>query len=285
MSVNNFIANLWSGAVLINLYKAQVFAQTGVVNREYEGVIRRGGDSVRITAIGPVTMKTYVRNADMAAPDALTDAAATLVINQSKYFNFAIDDLDAAQANANLMEGAAREAAYAASNDEDGYVAGLYTDAANLIATSGAPKTDLATAGKPFEYLANLKQLLDENNVPQDGRWCVIPPWYEKLLLLDSKFNNSLAVDITQAAIRNGNVGRMVMGFNLLRSNNVKVPSGTTYAIMAGYSGAITFAEQLVEVEGYRPQYRVADALKGVILYDAKVIRPNALAVLYAQKA
>jgi P22 coat protein - gene protein 5 len=284
-SVNNFIPNLWSGSVLVNLYKAQVFTQTGVVNRQYEGQIRRMGDSVKITAIGPVTMKSYSRNTDMAAPDQLTDAASTLTIGQAKYFNFAIDDLDQAQSDPELMSGATREAAYAMSNDEDGYVAGLYTDFANLIGTSGSPKADLATAGKPYEYLATLKQLLDEANVPQDNRWCVIPPWYEKLLLLDSKFNASPATDITTGTIRNGTVGRTVMGFTLLRSNNVKNYASTNYAIMAGYDGTITFAEQVVEVEGYRPQYRTADALKGVILYDAKVIRPNAGAVLFATKA
>jgi hypothetical protein len=287
MAVNNFIPSLWAGSVLANLYKAQVFAQPGVCNRDYEGPIQRMGDSVKITAIGPVTAKTYTRNTDIAAPDALSDASSTLVINQAEYFNFAIDDLDARQASADLMAAATREAAYALSNDQDAYIAALYTDAAsaNLIATSGSPKTDLATAGKPFEYLATLKMLLDVANVPQAGRWVIIPPWYEKLLLLDSKFNASPVTDIAQGAVRNGDVGRQVLGFSVLRSNNVCNYAATNYAIMAGYPGAITVADALTEVEGYRPQLRFADALKGVLLYGAKVIRPSGLAVLFATAA
>jgi hypothetical protein len=285
MSVLNFIPNMWAGGILANLNKAQVFAQPGVVNRDYEGAIRNAGDSVKITAIGPVALRSYVRNTDMTGPDALTDALATLTVDQPYYFNFAIDDVDQRQASANLMAGAVVEAAYAISNSEDVYVAGLYAQAGTAIASSGSPKTDLGTAGKPWEYLATLKQNLDEQNVPQDGRWVVIPPWYLKLLMLDSKFNASPATDITGNTIRNGDVGRRVLGFNVLMSNNVQIPTGTVYAIMAGWTGAITFAEQILELKAYSPEKRMADALKGVVVYGAKVVRPNALTVGYLQKA
>jgi len=285
MAVTNFISKLWAGAILANLNKAQVFAQPGVCNRNYEGEIKEAGDSVKITGIGPVTIRDYTRNSDMSGPDELTDAATTLIVDQSKYFNFAVDDLDQAQIKPNLMEAASKEAAYGLSNAQDVFVAGLYAQAGSLIATAAAPKTDLATAGKPWEYLVTLKKLLDQNDVPMDTRWVVIPPWYEALLLLDSRFTASPATDITTGAIRNGDVGRRVLGFNLLRSNNVKITSGTTYAIMAGYEGAITFAEQVVKVRAYSPEKRMADALKGVNLYGAKVIRPNGLAVLHATAA
>jgi hypothetical protein len=286
MSVNNFLPNLWSGAVLANLNKAQVFAQPGICNRDYEGPIRQMGDSVKITAIGPVTARSYSRNADLAAVDALTDAGMTLIIDQANYINFAIDDVDAAQSSAPLMAAATREGAYALSNAQDVVVSGLYTQAnSTSVASSGSPKTDLATAGQAFAYLANLKQILDENNVPPDGRWCIIPPWYEAKLLLDTKFNNSLLVDLTNSAIRNGTVGRQVMGFTLLRSNNVTNYASTNYAVMAGHPCAITLAEQVVEAVAYRPEKRFADALKAILVYGVKVVRPNALAVAYVQKA
>lgn len=286
MTIANFIPNLWSGSVLANMNKAQVFAQPGVVNRDYEGIIRQMGDSVKITAIGPVTARAYSRNTDLAAVDALTDAAMTLIVDQSNYFNFAIDDIDQRQSSAPLMGAATREAAYALSNAQDILIGGLYTDAgATAVGSSGSPKTDLATSGKPFEYLTELKQSLDEQNVPSDGRWCVIPPWFEQLMLLDSKFNNSFLTAVTDDVIMNGSVGLKVAGFSLLRSNNVKNYASTNYAIMAGHSSAITLAEQLVEVVGYRPEKRFADALKGILVYGTKVVRPNALAVLFAQKA
>jgi coat protein Gp5 len=287
MSVNNFIANVWAGTVLANLNKAQVFAQPGVVNNDYEGEISQFGDSVKITAIGPVTARAYTRNADMSGPDQPTDAGSVLVIDQANYINVAVDDVDAAQIRPNLMDAVGIEAAYALSNQQDIYIASLWNQigTANQIGSSGSPKTDLATLGQAFAYLANLKQILDENNVPQDGRWCIIPPWYEAKLLLDTKFNNSLLVDMTRGVLLNGSVGRQVMGFMLLRSNNVQIPSATTYAVMAGWSGAITLAQQLLDVKAYSPEKRMADAIKMLLVYGAKLVRPNAVAVAFVQKA
>jgi hypothetical protein len=287
VSVSNFIPTLWAGEILSNLNKAQVFAQPGVCNRDYEGEIRQFGDSVKIGAIGPVSVAPYVRNTDMSAPDALNDASTTLIIDQAQAFNIQVDDLDMVQSNVDLVQAGAREASYALSNAQDADIAGLYTDAdsANLIGSSGSPVTDLATAGKPYEYVATLKQLLDEANVPGDGRWLIAPPWFYRLLVLDSKFNASPATDITSDVIRNGDVGRRVMGFTMLMSNNVKNYASTNYAIMAGYPGAITLAEQIVKVEGLRMTSRFADQLRGLLVYGRKVVRPGGLAVLFAQKA
>ena len=49
---------------------------------------------------------------------------------------------------------------------------------------------------------------------------------------------------------------------------------------MAGYDQTISYAEQIVEVQAYRPELRFADAVKGLHVYGAKVVRPDALAVL-----
>jgi hypothetical protein len=287
MAILDFIPSIWTGGLLANLHKNQVFAQPGVVNRDYEGEIANKGDSVRITAIGKVTVSNYVRNADMSAPEALTDAQMVLVVDQAKSFNFAVDDVDAAQAAGNVMPTALNEAAYALSDVQDILISGLYTQVAiaNQVATSGSPKTDLGTAGQPYVWLTKLKLALDVANVPQEGRWVVIPPWYEALLLLDDRFAKSFVSEVATGVIRNGNVGRTVLGFNVLRSNNVVNYGSTNYAIMAGYGGAITMAEQIVKVEAYRPPLRFADAVKGLLIYGAKVVRPNGIAVLYAQAA
>lgn len=287
MTNANFIPSVWSGEILANLNKAQVFAQPGVCNRNYEGEIRQAGDTVKIGAIGPITVGTYTKGTDMSAAEQLKDASTSMVIDQQKYFNFSVDDIDRVQANVDLMGPANREAAYALSNTEDSDIAGLYTDAAsaNLIGSSGSPKTDLATAGKAYEYLVNAKQVLDEANVPDTGRWIVIPPWYEAKLLLDDRFTKSQAVDIATSAIRNGTVGRVVMGFTVLKSNNVKNYASTNYAVMFGYDGAITLAEQIVQVEAYRLMLQFGDAVKGLLVYGRKVVRPNGLGVIFAQKA
>jgi len=87
--------------------------------------------------------------------------------------------------------------------------------------------------------------------------------------------------------VTNGMIGTAA-GFTVLASNNVatSVFSGTTYYnIIAGTSQAISFAEQLKSVEAFRPEESFADAVKGLHLYGAKVVRPEALVHIEAKKA
>jgi len=286
VSIDTFIPSVWSGALLVNLHKEHVYAQPGVVNSDYDGEIANVGDTVKIHAIGAVTVSDYTKNTDISAPETLTDAELTLAIDQAKYFNFQIDDIDKRQQTPKLMTGAMAEAAYAISDASDQFVAALYTDAAsaNLIGSTGSPKTDLGTAGQPYVYLTNLKTALDVANVPKAGRFVVVPPWYEALLLQDQRFV-SFGTAPNVENLRNGQIGRAA-GFDVLVSNNVPSADATTkFRIIAGHPIAWSFADQISEVVAYRPERRFADALKGLHVYGAKVVRPSALAVLTANAA
>ena len=279
MSLNNFSPKVWSARLLFNLNRVQVYTQQGVINRDYEGEISQAGDSVKINSIGRVTVGQYTKNTNIGDPETLDDAGQMLKITQSDFFNFAIDDVDKVQANVKLMDAAMQEAGWGLRDSADSFVASLYTDiaAANYIGSDGAPVTpDKTTA---YEKLVDLKTLLDGNNVPTDGRWCIIPPWYEGLLLKDDRFVH--ATQLGDTVLRNGQVGRAA-GFDLLSSNNVPNIGGIKYKVIAGHPVAWSYADQITEVEGYRPQQRFGDAMKGLHLYGAKVTRPNALAVLVA---
>jgi N4-gp56 family major capsid protein len=280
MAIDNFSPEIWAARLLANLHKRLVFA--ALANRDYEGEIQTAGDTVRINAIGPVTITNYVKNQDHASPETLDDAQTALQITESKMFNFQIDDVDKAQANVNVMDGAMRESGYALADVADQFVAGKFLDAAlaNLIGTTAAPKTDLGTAGKAYQYLVQLGAKLSEQNVPTEGRFAVIPPWFHSQLLLDPNFM-SFGTEKNLDVLQNGKVGRAA-GFDLYESNNVPNTAGTLYRIIAGSRMAITYADQIRKVEAYRPERRFADAMKGLHLYGAKVIRPVALAVLTA---
>lgn len=279
-SVDGFIPTIWSAKLLAALRKSQVFTQPNIVNRDYEGEIQQAGDAVRIGQIGDVTIRTYSKNATLTAPEALSDAQATLLIDQGKYFNFAVDDVDRAQIKPNLMDEAMSRAAYNLKDQEDQNVAGLYAQASSALATSGAPKTDLGTAGQAYTWLVRLNRLLSDKNVPTDGRWAVIPPWYYEQLLLDKRFVESS--EASHAVALNGQVGSVV-GMTILQSNNVS-NDATTWRVLAGHPMAMSFAEQINKVEAFRPPDRFADAVKGLLLYGSKVVRPDALAVLYANQ-
>lgn len=286
MALDNFIGEIWSARLLLRLEKAFRYAQVGVANRDYEGEIQEKGDTVRITSIGPITVFDYVKNTDMAAPETLTDAQTTLAITKAKAFNFQIDDIDKAQGNPRVMDAAMRESAFGLRDGVDQFIASQYTDisAANFIATDGAPKTDLGTAGKAYEYLVDLGVLLDQTDTPEEDRWVIVPPWYYGWLLKDDRFVKA-GTQRTDEVLRNGIVGEAA-GFTVLKSNNVPATSPTVSSkIIAGSDIAITFAMQITEIIAYRPERRFADAVKGLLLYGAKVTRPDNLAVLFANRA
>lgn len=279
MAITNFIPEVWSAQLLTSLKKSLVFAGPTVVNRNYEGEIANAGDTVRITSISRPTVADYTKSSTTITPENLTDAARTLVIDQAKYFAFEVDDIDLRQsANGGaLMSEAADEAAYALADTADQYVAGLYTgvDAGNAIGTTAITSAALAVTG-----LINLKVKLDNANVPTQGRYVIVPPWYHGLLLGSDLF---VRVDAsgTSEALRNGMVGR-AFGFDVLVSNNCVIATGDDYIVQAGYPGAYTFAEQIAKVEAYRPESAFSDALKGLHLYGAKLVRPTGIATLTA---
>lgn len=279
MAITNFIPTIWANTLLSSLKKTLVYAGPQTVNRNYEGEISERGDSVRIVSISRPTIGDYVKNVTTITPENLTDAERTLTIDQAKYFAFEVDDIDKRQAqNAGaLMTEAAQEAAYGIADVIDQYVAGLYTgaDAANQIST-----VSVTTAALAQTMLVNLKVKLDNANVPLQGRYVIVPPWFHGLLLGSTAFI-SVADSGTSEGLRNGIVGR-AFGFDIFLSNNVIITTGDDYRITAGYPGAITFATQINKVEAYRPESAFSDALKGLSLYGAKLVRPSGIATAIA---
>lgn len=280
MSIN-FIPTVWSARLLANLEKALVYSQPGVVNKDYEGEIKGSGISVKIASLGDVSVNDYTRNTDLGNPEELTDAEQTMVIDQAKYFNFQIDDVDRAQARIDYLDEAMRRAAYKLRDGQDAYVATIMdaaVPAANKIGSVTTPK--IPTKADAYEYLVDLSVKLDEANCPQEGRWVVVPAWFQGLLLKDDRFVKSGTAS-GDATLRNGQVGEAA-GFTVFKSNNVPNTTGTKYKILAGHAMATTVAEQIVSIEKYRMEKRFADAVKGLHVYGAKVTRPGLLACLIA---
>jgi hypothetical protein len=116
-----------------------------------------------------------------------------------------------------------------------------------------------------------------------DNRFVVVPAWFHGLLLKDDRFVGAGSIR-TDAALANGQVGEAA-GFRILKSNNVPNTTGAKYKIIAGHAIATAYVEQIVDLESYKPEKRFGDAVKGLHVYGAKVVRPTALAMLIADKA
>ncbi|MET3212155.1 UNVERIFIED_CONTAM: hypothetical protein ABIC26_005171 [Paenibacillus sp. PvR008] len=276
MTVQNFISTIWSARLNESLKKNLVYGN--VVNTDYEGEIQGQGSTVKINSIGAVTIGNYDKVAGIGNPQELDATQKTLVIDQAKYFNFQVDDVDAAQANVNLLDGGIVEASYGLANVVDQYLARFYTEvkAENTIGNDTAPI--VPTKDTTYDLLIDLGVLLDENNVPESERFVVVPAWYYGLLLKDARFTKDSNI------IRTGYVGD-IDGMTVYKSNNVPNTAGAKHKIIAGHKSAISFAGQVDSVEAFRPEKQFSDAVKGLQVFGAKCIKPEALAVLTANKS
>ena len=298
MTITNFNPTIWTKGFLVNLNKVHVHAN--VINRDYEGEIKQAGDTVKISSIGRVTVNDYTRNSGLggtaasptitaiARPEILQGSSLFLVVDQQKYFNFAIDDVDHFQQQPKLMNKAMAEAAYAMANTVDQFVnttlqtgvAGTSDDTGNRLSARtlgvGAGEDDA------YEALVDLGVKLKESDVVGDY-WAIVPPWFVGLLQKDVRFTN-YGTGPNRETLENGSIGRAA-GFNIMESNNLSgatsgtlAVSGGVYTVLAGVKEAATYAEQIDSIEAFRPQDGFNDAVKGLHIYGSKVTRPFALA-------
>jgi P22 coat protein - gene protein 5 len=318
MTLNSFIPQLWSDTILAQLRKQLVAAS--LCNTDYQGAISQMGDTVRINAIGDITISTYTKDTAISVPQVLTDAQTMLTIDQARYYNFAIDDVDKAQTQPKVMGEAMSWAAYRMADTIDQFVLAHYTDAGALIGTSGAPITitaptqaNVANGTTVYDELLALGQVMTQNLCPKVGRWAIVPPWVTTYLTMDLRVTGFNTVN-AQTRIQNGTPDdRLVGGSDIPKSNGVPFNStaegylghfagfdcyesvnsphlggtsgatGSQDACLAGHPMGLTFALGLSETEAYRHPNYFNDAVKGLCLYGVRTVRPNCLGVAFLQ--
>ena len=284
MSIKNFIPTIWSTKILQHMRGNLVYA--GLVNRDYEGEITRRGSSVEVSMPGEVTIKdmpsrTYgatkaIREID--APEGMEVQKVTLLIDQEKYFNFGVDDVDKVQMNLDLMNSYTESASYGFQSTIEKHVAEIMAKEAKLVLGSDEHPVAL-TSENIYKELIKMKVGLDKANVPPVGRFVVLPPEAEGLLLEDNKFVY-VGTSSSEDSLKNGKVFR-ACGFDIAISNNVPV-NDNKYKIIATYKGSTTFAQQLLETKAYSPEKGFGDALKGLVVFGAKVVRPGKIVCMTA---
>lgn len=281
MSVDTFKPEVWSAVLLASLKKKLVYG--GLANTDYEGEISEYGDTVTINSISRPTISTYTPNVSTITPEALTTAQRKLLIDQAKSFAFMIDDVDARQARGALLPAALMEAGYALADVIDQFIAGLYTGVQSANALGIIPVTTATVTDAYDKVLIPLKVALDVANVPNEGRWCVVPPWFHGRLLGDTRFIRANETGADVGAMITGQVGRAA-GMDIYVSNNTPFPGGDDNIVISGTNNAISFAQQISKTEAYRPQSAFEDAIKGLALYGAKLVRPDGIATCQASQ-
>ena len=261
MALTHFISTVWSETMSSQMDKKYIAVAN--CNRDFEGDIKNRGDRVKICGVGDINVFDYTKNADFDnAAQELTSSLKTLVIDQAKAFNFQIDDIDRAQSNPKLMDAAVKNAAAALANTADQYIFSLCSKAGSNIAAN-------ASVDNIIDLIIDARTKLLENNVCDPGDIVVeVSPAVGALIL-----KNKINISNSDTALETGCIG-YVAGCKVFVSNNVVV-ADNVHKCIARSKRAIAFAEQLSEVDAYRPERRFADAVKGLHLYGAQVIYPS----------
>jgi len=265
MAITNFIPQVWSARLQENLKHALVFGN--LCNHNYEGEISQWGDTVHINTLNDITVKPYTPGVDIADPEQLSGSDVTLTIDHGSYYNFFINDVDATQARADLMDEAMKNAAYRLAVDAEKYILNVIKEGAGTKLTMPLPVED-PTALYPI--LLQIKTNMDANGVPRFGRKLVVGPTVEALLLLDNRFVTGSSDANTR--MEEGVVARAA-GFDIYVSHDLELE------IIAMVPEAVTFANQITKVDAYRPEKGFCDGVKGLCLSGAKVVIPDAVQV------
>lgn len=279
MAVTNFIPDLWSAKLLVALRKAHVSG--ALVNRDYEGEIKRQGDSVKITSINDVTIGTYTAHSDITVED-IDDATRSLLIDQAKYFAVELDDIERAQhvkGGGSPLAQAVDNAAYQLADTADAFLLDLINDAAEATGNDLGTVAIHTTAKNLYDAFVDLGVKLDEANVPEQGRFLVVSPaLHGRVRKLDEWVGVG---DMSSEVARTRGLIGEIAGLPVYKSNNLPAvtdAAATGGLALAGYRGATTFAEQIVSVEAARMEKRFADMVKGLHVYGGKVVRPTGVA-------
>lgn len=271
MSYNNFIPTVWAKNIERDLERKLVFAED--CNRKYEGTVKKMGDTIRILGVGKPTITTTV-DKDITLPDAETveDTSVSLAIRHIAYFNYMVGDIDAAQAAGNIMAALNEESAQGTANEMDKFIANMALEEEAVLHAKAAESVTVENA---LNLLDKAAEMLYVNDVPADSEIvATVPPWYYmiyKRAYMQRDTNNS-------AMMKNGRAGQYG-NITIKMSNNV-AKSGNDSRIMVRTKKAIAFANPMTHVEPYRPEKKFADAVKGFVLFDGKIVRPKELIVL-----
>lgn len=268
MSVQNFVPQMWSATMLREREKTFVGIQN--CNRDYEGEIKGKGDRVKISGLGAVNINDYTKNnfSTGLTLQTLDDISTMLIIDQSKYYNFAVDDVDAAQANQSMMTEGMRLAGLGLNDVADQFIFAKYGDAANSV-------TATITSANIISSIAAGMQKLYENNVPAGERFIleVSPQVATKMLLA------KIIRDYDSSTLSNGKIGSF-LNCDIHMSNNVSQATTLSRCLMRT-KRAISYAEQMLKTQAYTLTTEgFGDAVKGLMVYGAKVIQPKEMVTL-----
>jgi len=290
-----FLPKVYSKQVL-NFFRKSSVAEA-ITNTDYAGEIAAYGDSVRIIKEPEITVYQYERGADVTKT-ALTDQEVTLVIDTANAFKFIVDDIETNMSHVNFRDVATSSAAYALRDAFDaGVIATMFagvsasspnhilgSDSATDLAAGtfdGTGNLDIGFAASehdPIDVLSRMARLLDEQNVPEEGRWFLASPEFYEILVQSSSKLLSVDYNAGQGSIRNGLVSSgKLRGFDMYKTNNIAATSSAAGKCLAGHMSSTATAQTITSTEVIRDPDSFGDIVRGLHVYGSKVLRGDAM--------
>ena len=291
-----FVPEIFSKKIQNFFRKSSVIE--AITNTDYAGEIAAFGDTVNIIKEPTITVAAYTRAAS-TTKQFLSDQELTLVIDKANSFKFIVDDIEEKLSHINFASVGASSAAYTLKDTMDSEVlttmfAGVSTSAPDhrlggdgngAVSTSFGTNDPLDMGNgsselSPLKIMARMARLLDDSQVPEEGRWFVAKPeFYEELADTDSKLMSS---DFNQGdgGVRNGLVASgQIRGFSMYKSSNVPAVSGTnsTGQCLGGHISSTATAQSILNIETLRDTDTFGDIVRGLHVYGRQVLRDDAI--------
>ena len=290
-----FLPKVYSKQVL-NFFRKSSVAEA-ITNTDYAGEISGYGDTVRIIKEPVITVYQYERGADITKT-ALTDQEVSLVVDTANAFKFIVDDIETNMSHVNFRDVATSSAAYALRDAfDEGVIATMFAgvsaatpnhilgsdDATDLAAGTfdGTGNLDIGFGSSehdPIDVLSRMARLLDEQNIPEEGRWFLASPEFYEIHVQSSSKLLSVDYNAGQGSIRNGLVSSgKLRGFDMYKTNNIAATSNAAGKCLAGHMSATATAQTITSTEVIRDPDSFGDIVRGLHVYGAKVLRPDAM--------
>jgi len=269
MAVTNFIPEIWSAFVLERYVAVNVLPN--LFDRKYEGEARKG-NTVKIPGVVAPSVKDYKAEGRTTSADDITDTGVEILIDQEKSFDFYVDDIDAAQANHDLLPLYTDAAGDSLAADADEFLGALLFDEGTAV--DSVSVTDEKSA---YNLFLDARKAMSKADVPDDGlRVAVVNAELESLLLGHDSKLTSFDTSGDTAGLRNATVGQL-LGFRVVRSNHL--PENDSPAGVFFHQRAAAFVSQISEIEALRAENKFADRVRGLHVYGGKVVKPEGVYV------
>lgn len=285
-TITEFQQTIWSKSILRSLEK--ITSLRNHCNFQYEKESKNAKE-VKILSVNRPTIRTYVPGTAITRESA-TDSSQLLKLDQYRYFNFEVEDIVKAQSVPGLMEALTDEAGKGLALEGDKYVAKIIKDDVEAEAEDEPANTVSVSPTVITLTTENAMASVEDGFATLYANDCKVSDMF--YLELAPKVFTTYRQQLTELSTNNpeilkkGAVGKINNAYvcieNCLPTGKSAEgkPADDVYYNILRTDKAIAFAEQIDKVEHYRPEDAFTDAVKGLYVFGAKIIRPKEIYVM-----